>query len=142
MNRKQSKTSALICKGAVTSDRALELRIANNSYREIAQILGISYQAAQQAVKRKLDKLESVSEEKALELRHLESERLDQMQKALWEKATNPDKPDKRAAEVILKIMDHRAKLFGLYAARNESLSVNSEGNVEQINIVFVKPQE
>jgi hypothetical protein len=49
--------------------------------------------------------------EQAQELRALEALRLDQMQAALWQQATDGDV---RAIDRILRIMERRARLLGL----------------------------
>ena len=52
------------------------------------------------------------------ELRELESARLDALQLAAWAKV---EQGDLHAIEIVLKIMDRRAKLLGLYPVTKQT---------------------
>lgn len=89
--------------------KALGLRKEGKSYDEIAVSVGYkSRQGAQQAVKRALDALVG---EPAVELVQVELARLDDLQSAHTVAARGGDA---RATEVVLKVMEQRAKLLGL----------------------------
>lgn len=93
--------------------RALEYRQAGATYATIGKALGISESAAFEAVKRGLARLKKDCDERADELRSMEGQRLDRMFAAVWPQvlAGNHGAVDK-----ALKIMDRRAKLYGLDA--------------------------
>lgn len=93
--------------------RALELRIAGLSYRQIGQQLGISYQTAFRDVNTTLAELDALTKRRAERLRDLELRRLDKMTVALQEKARSGDE---KAIRVLVLIMDRRAKLTGIDA--------------------------
>ena len=91
--------------------QALELHKAGFGYQAIADRLGYSgpsgaYAAIQSALRKTL-------QGPADELRKMEGERLDAMQVRLWPRAI---KGDLWAIDRVLKIMDRRARLFGLDA--------------------------
>lgn len=94
--------------------KALDLRSAGKTYRDIAQILGISVSAAHNLVSRGMDRLIAKCEEKAEMVRSMELDRLDKLQSAVWDAATTGDI---QAIDRMLKIMESRAKYTGAYAA-------------------------
>lgn len=65
--------------------KALDLRSAGKTYRDIAQILGISVSAAHNLVSRGMDRLIAKCEEKAEMVRSMELDRLDKLQSAVWD---------------------------------------------------------
>lgn len=90
--------------------RMAQLRAAGATFRELGQEFGLDPTTCRDHIIRLLDE---VTYEAATELRTLEGERLDRLQRAIW--------PDAIAGHVgkidrVLKIMDQRARLFGLYA--------------------------
>lgn len=128
MNRKESATSAKKCLALLHEEQCLELRIKGLPYREIGKKVGISHEGVSKALKRALEKHKKVCSEKVDEHIALELERLDQILRAMLPKATNEDKPDKRAAEIVLKAMERRADLLGLDAPKKKSIDHNPEG--------------
>lgn len=91
---------------------ALELRRAGATYQDIADHLGYAtaqgaYLAYQRALKRTLT--DAGSEE----VREMELDRLDRLQRAVWAKAVAGEYP---AVDRVLKIMAQRAQYLGLYA--------------------------
>lgn len=106
---------------------AVRLRASGMGYADIARQLGYANAGgAHDAVRDGLRmSLRSAGSE---DLRAIEAERLDRMQKGVWKRATSShqvlDKngvavevgPDPEAIAVLLKIMDRRAKLLGLDA--------------------------
>ena len=96
-------------KTADRTARALELRRSGATYEEIAQACGYrSRSEAFQSIQRALSR---VIEEPAQALREIEGQRLDAMQQAIWDKAMTGDLP---AIDRMLRLMERRAKLFGL----------------------------
>jgi transposase-like protein len=105
----------------------LELRRAGMSYADIAQSLGIaSAAAAREAFRRAMQ--HSLSESGADELREIESERLDRLQRAAWPKAANGDLS---AIAMVLRIMERRSKLLGLDRAAADDEVVEVQKPVE-----------
>ncbi len=91
--------------------RALEMRASGATYQAIADELG--YRNRTSAYDAVASGLKDITREPAKHLRDLELERLDAMQAALWESATQGDPG---AIAVCLKIGERRARLWGLYA--------------------------
>lgn len=98
---------------------ALELRLAGASYRDIAQALGISPATAMQDCK---EALADIPMQQADEMRTVELSRLDRLQRAVWPKAV---KGDLQAVDRAIKIIDRRAKLFGLDAPQQVQITAN-----------------
>src|SRR5262245_36652802 len=93
--------------------KALELRIAGGTYRAIGQQLGISEYAAYYDIQDELGRLDQVCQKKAERLRDLEGRRLDVLQLAL---APGIRTGDPRAIATAVRLMERRARLFGLDA--------------------------
>jgi hypothetical protein len=91
----------------------LDLRIAGASYRQIGAQLGVSERAAYYDVQDELGRLDAVIKEKAERMRELEAQRLDQLTVAL---APTLRTGDPRAIATAVRLMERRAKLFGLDA--------------------------
>ncbi len=88
---------------------ALELRLTGETYRQIAVTLGYAgpagaYKAVQAALKK-------YGREMAEDVRALELARLDELLGAQWPGAMDGDV---QAGNLVLKIMDRRAKFLGL----------------------------
>lgn len=91
--------------------RALELRRAGVAYDDIALAVGYgnrgsAYRAVQRAIRR-------AHREPAEALRALESDRLDDVHRAVWPKAITGDLA---AVDRVIKVQERRAKLLGLDA--------------------------
>lgn len=94
----------------------LELRRAGLSYSDIATQLGIGNRNTIRDIY--LAELGlGADEELVAELRAIESDRLDRLQRSIWGKAVGGDL---RAMQSILRIMERRAKLHGLDAAKTD----------------------
>jgi len=107
-NRRGSREAA-----AERRVQALELRKAGASYRQIGKTLGTSQVQAYRDVQRMLQALAKVETDKARELRSLEDERLNDLLLVLWPQAK---KGNLGAIDRIVRIMERRARLFGLDA--------------------------
>ncbi|MGB3893772.1 MAG: hypothetical protein WA942_05890 [Mycolicibacter sinensis] len=91
--------------------KALALRREGLSYRAIAEQLDWGDESsARYAVTRLLDRTEA---EEVAEMRYIEGERLDELQRTHWAAALSGDLD---AAKMVLKVMERRARLFGLDA--------------------------
>lgn len=91
--------------------KALALRREGLPYRVIAERLNWGDESsARYAVARLLDRTEA---EEVAELRYIEGERLDELQRTHWAAALAGDMD---AGKMVLKVMERRARLFGLDA--------------------------
>lgn len=104
--------------------KALELRKAGQSYRAIGRALGISYQQALRDVTHVLDDLNAQATDTAERYRRLEVERLDALLDPLWPSAIGGHL---RAQEMVLRIMERRAKLLGLDAPLQHEVLVRQQ---------------
>lgn len=95
--------------------RALELRRAGCSYREIAQTMGLSISKVHRHVKRAYDRLLHQVEDAAEDVRAVELDRLDRLLRGIWQRAAGGDV---RAIDRVLKIMERRAAIMGTDAPR------------------------
>ena len=95
--------------------KALDLRIAGASYRQIARQLDVADATAYADVQDELGRLDGVNHEKAERLRDLEARRLDTLTLSL---APGIKAGDPRAVLAAVRILERRARLFGLDAAQ------------------------
>jgi hypothetical protein len=130
--------------------RSLELRLAGASFRQIGLALGCSEQRAHQIVSRALDRL---IREPAEQVRQLELARLDQLWIEAWKvlRRSHPlvsngktvrhpdsglpledDGPVLAAIGTLLRIQERRARLLGLDAPTQRTVTVLSEDAVDQ----------
>jgi len=92
--------------------QVIELRRAGYTFDDIAKAVGFAYSSgAHQAYRRALKR--TLIEAGVEEAREQELDRLDRMQRALWTQALSGDT---KAALAVLRFMEQRAKLLGLYA--------------------------
>jgi hypothetical protein len=90
---------------------ALDLRKTGATYSQIARHLSLSTTRAYQLVRAGMDEVKAELKETALNLRQMELDRLDAIHFAHWPRRANP-----RNADVILRVMERRARLLGLDA--------------------------
>jgi len=93
--------------------KALDLRIAGATYSQIGRQLEVSEKTAYLDVQAGLGRLDTVTKQKAERLRDLEARRLDQLTLAL---APGIRAGDPRAIVAAVRVMERRARLFGLDA--------------------------
>jgi hypothetical protein len=142
---------------ATLEHAAVDLRIRGKSYREIADQLEVSEEAALDAVERVLVRTRGKADERADLARAIEIARCEAIIAAFWERATDPgcaevkvsadneagyrpyDGQDK-AADRLLKAMERLAKLRGLDAATGPSTQINIVNNpvfVEMTTVIL-----
>lgn len=111
MTTTKGKTRTQIRAEARTREaKALDLRLLGYSHERIARELGYQHRSA---AKKAIDRaLASIPREAASQLRDMELERLDLAQRSLAEKIV---RGHLGAIDRLIRIMDHRAKLLGLY---------------------------
>lgn len=117
MTTTKGKTRTQIAASAREREaRALDLRLLGYSYDRIARELGFAHRsAARKSVERAL---KAIPREAALELRQIELERLDLAQQRIAKQIMSGHLG---AIDRLLRIMDHRAKLLGLYEPQPDS---------------------
>jgi len=91
--------------------QALEMRMRGLTFAAIGAELGVTYQAAQQAVRRSLEVTKAEIAEKAQELRAIEAERLDKITETLWPRVLEGDL---RAIDRVLRARESYRRLTGL----------------------------
>lgn len=102
------------------------MRVAGATYREIATALDLSRDYVKELAHRAMRESQR---EVGDDLRDLEGERLDRLQRAHWQQALAGDE---RAASLVLRIMERRARLYGLDAPAKAQVDVTV--STEQID--------
>jgi hypothetical protein len=124
----ESATSGRRSKARTQEDKAFDLRILGNSYREIGRQLGVSGAAAHKMVKRVLEDLAQSTTDKAIELRRIETRRIEAMLKNMLPKAMKGKQEiNMKAVDRVVKLMDRMAKLWGLDAPVKVDATVSHE---------------
>jgi len=103
---------------ALNDREALRLRSQGLSYREIADELGVDTSTAYRRTQRALS---AVPVEDVESYRLLELDRLDALQRAIWDKAIDGNL---NALDRVLAIMSRRSKLLGLDAPQRREHSL------------------
>lgn len=117
--------------------KAANLRAAGATFREIGAELNIDATWAHTLVMRALD---ASTYEAADVMRRLEGERLDKLQKGSWIAAC---KGDARAALTVLRIMERRARLFGLDApVQLARLRAEQESSLDAVVTSLTSPEQ
>ena len=80
----ENTTASRRVQAAAREKAAFALRIAGATYAQIGAQLGVTGCAAHKMVKRVLERTRGETDAEAVELRRLETERLDALQVALW----------------------------------------------------------
>lgn len=93
---------------AERAKRALQLRLAGATYAEIGDVLGISQGTAWKDIAREI---RAIPKAEAEEYRQLEINRLDRLQRAIWEEAASGDL---KAVDRAVRIINQRSRLLGL----------------------------
>ena len=115
-----SATAGTRLSAAERRKQILKLRRYGMPFSEIAEHVGCTPQYCHKVVRAYLDKLSDEMAEDVKQMRRLEAERLDAAHRAAWPKAI---KGDLRAIDRVLRIMERRAKLFGLDAPQRRELT-------------------
>jgi hypothetical protein len=109
----ESRSSPRRFKTAERRTLAVQLRVEGKTFRQIGAAMGFSEQRAHFIVTEELQRLNRERSEAASELQQLESQRLDALHAAVWEKAQAGDLD---AINAVVKLMNRRAKLLGIDA--------------------------
>lgn len=113
-----SRTATARVSAATRREEALAHRLSGKTYWQIRDAMGISQGRAYQLVAEALKMLNESCIEKAQDVRVFETARLDQMMTALQ---PGIDRGDTKAITAALRVMDRRAKLWGLDQQEKES---------------------
>lgn len=115
-------------------EKALELRAAGLSYREIGKVNGTSANTAWRDVEAAMALTREAVKEQAEHLRDIELRRLDKAQRALQ---SGVNAGDPKAVHAMLKVMERRARLLGLDAP-TKIANTDTEGrDITPISITF-----
>jgi len=106
---KRKSASRSILSTELVRAKAVEMKLAGRPYSEIGPALGLSSVRAFQLVREAMQEAVTVP---ASELLQVELERLDRLTSAVWAKAIAGDHGE---IDMVLKLMDRRARLLGLY---------------------------
>lgn len=123
LNKQMAKPGSVATTEA--EEKALELRRAGASYRQIAKAQGVSLAMAHKYVKRGMKRLIERCKDEAQQVLTLELDRLDAMLMGLWPTAS---KGNPQAVEKVLKIMERRAAILGTDAPKKVA-PTDPEGN-------------
>ena len=126
-NARPDSTRAVNATARENAWRALELRKAGRTYRQIAARLQCSLGAAHKYVSSALAQLRGEVQESARELRELEIERLDDLERRLRArlKPGCSEADCARLALAILRVSESRRKLLGLDAPQRVEMTGN-----------------
>jgi DNA-binding CsgD family transcriptional regulator len=120
----ESESSKRKIKALQRERDALEMRIGGASARAIAEQLGITERGARKAIRRAMDRIKDEIRGNAEDLYELQLERLDKMLLAVWSDAI---KGRYGAVDRVLRIESQRAKLLGLDAPTQVSITWQTE---------------
>jgi hypothetical protein len=134
MPRKHSKTSAARVTRSTNAGRALELRKAGLTFRQIGQRMGFTEQRAHKLVTEELARLNSKRSEAAEAVTRLEVERLDALLRVVYPKAL---KGDMQAFDRVLAVMARRAKMLGIDRERGVFGDIIMQANVTQPTVAL-----
>ena len=119
--------------------RCVQLRLAGATFSEIAEQLGYSdasgaWQLYQRAMDREIQPMTA-------QIRDEELRRLDRIMSAYWGRALGAggSEPSPKAAEVVFKAMDRRAKLLGLDAPVKAQVEVSKCDDGEVVEGMVVE---
>jgi len=104
--------------------KALELRIAGATYRQIGQELGVSHVVVFENVEWALAERAEQRRAAADSLVQLELERLEKMTLALWPAVK---RGDEKAINTMVRVMDRRARLLGMDAPAKTDITSGGE---------------
>lgn len=103
--------------------KALDLRRAGASLRDIAKALGVSHQSAKRYIDAAIADLHDSQNQKTEDYRAVEIDRLERLHMSLWQKALGGKRdgvevpPDYAAVDRLIRISERRSKLLGLDAS-------------------------
>ena len=106
---------------------AITLKAAGATYAEIGRLLNMDRSNVAKMVKRALLREHSDAVD---EYRRVEGERLDRLQRAVWGQAMGGDTD---AVKTIIRVMQRRARLFGLDAPVRHTITTEMDAQIEAL---------
>src|SRR6266542_997995 len=100
-------------------DRIWQLRLQEKSYREIGEEVGLSHVQVGNILNARLATMVTP---RVSEYRHIETEKLALLEKCFWPKA---EQGDYSAGNIILKVRERFARLWGLDAPQQMALDIH-----------------
>ncbi len=88
--------------------KALELKLAGASYRDIAKALDVSVSTAHGYIASEMEEVRELNRAMAVELKQLSLARINKMRLSLWSKRENP-----RVADTLIRLEEREARLMG-----------------------------
>lgn len=112
----------------------VDMRRSGASHRQIAQHLGINQSRVTKIINTELNKIAKATLSTAEHLQAIEIERLDRLQMSVWRSAAEGDL---ESIQTVLKIIDLRAKISGIYAKQKEKSEENDaiEGSAVYLHL-------
>jgi hypothetical protein len=120
----------------VLMPRVAAMRASGASFRAIGSALGIDPTWARTLL---LKALEEITAETAELLRVQEGERLDLLQRGVWPAALAGDT---KATAAVIRIMERRAKLFGLDAPIKVAVDADVDAQIAELAAMLVIPSQ
>lgn len=121
--------------------RALDLRVAGHTFREIGELMGCGKSKADELVSRALKHSNEAMARKGTLFRELEAQRLDKLMATLWQSASSmaTDSEERnRTIDRVLKIMERRAKMLGIDAPTRSELTGKDGKPIETVTVAKV----
>ena len=112
--------------------RAMQMRVQGYSYKQISKRVGVSVSQVARYVRQSCEAMAREEYTATAELRAITASAYDTLMAAWFERGLE----DKNAAEIVMRCLDSRRKIFGLDAAEAIDLSVSDESPA--IEVVFV----
>ena len=125
--------------------RAMSLRLKGWTVGEIAKEMGLSLGSIHNYLKKGIDEYDKRNTQSCAQLVKMEEARLDKLLAAWWDRSVGYDisnrdgsvshvPPDGKAVDVVMRVMERRAKLRGLDATQKAELTITYENMpIEQL---------
>lgn len=138
VTRKKTPPRPRRASGAANKKTAFQLRVEGHSFLAIGQRLGITRQAAFDAVERELKAVAAETRNLAAQTLEVELSRLDFVLQSLTPKVI---KGDPKAAMAFLKAQERRAKLLGLDAPTRADTTLSGPGGAPvEVSVAVADP--
>lgn len=119
-------TSGVRITAAKRRIEAMQLRQQGFTYKEIAERLGCSTQRAHSIVQTEFERLRAEQNELAVNILRVATDRVESLFKVYYQKAMNGDR---LAADMVIKLLDRQARLFGLDGPKKVEATVTVQSD-------------
>lgn len=114
---------------------AIELRKAGWNHTQIAQELRVKQQTVAKWIREELQALREECQESIMEMIEIESLRYDALLKAFWDDAIKHR--NFKAADIILRIWERKAKLLGLDAPEKQAvMNIEATSQMTELELI------